>query len=701
TLVDQGSRGASQRKVRGLSVTSQKSAEILNNTNGETVATYIGEVPYYLDIRLEDIERVEVLLGPQGTLYGAGTLGGAVRYIPKKPSLDGVTAEINVKTFDVAHSSGVGFDGFGVVNIPLSSTIAIRGLFGYYNDPGFVDYNYLVRTPGVSNPQPNLNDPAAVAANLTSKKDVNDERTVVGRFGVYGQVADNIDATLTWFYQNTKTNGRQITARAALGAGNYVGGSRFLEPNDRENHLVTLELNWDFEWAKLTSATGYATFNERGQRDQTDLLLNFEYGYEAFPSFVAFTREISDERRINQELRLVTNFEGPLNGIIGGFYNHFKLDATSEEFVPGFPAFAGINRPDALEYFQLTTQKLSEKAAFGELTYKIFDWWQVTGGGRYYSYTDNSSTGFDLPLLSGDPTAINPNIQANRITESGFLYKVNTSVNITPEVLIYGTLSEGYRLGGVNPIPPCLTPLPPGQNTCALPNEQLIKPDKTSNKEVGIKGSLFDNRMTFSTAFFYINWTDIQTQSRTVNGGLPITVNGGRAVSKGVEASTSAKLTEELGASVTYSYTDAYLTTLAPGVVGNGVDGLPGDRVAGSPKHQFSLTLDYTRDIGNGYEFGANYGLTYQSNVLSKVGLRDSGEALPGYDLHSASISLSKDAWKVSLYADNIFDQFYVNSVTRDRTFIRDVNGFRLRNFREDIGRPRVIGVSASYKFGS
>ena len=244
--------------------------------------------------------------------------------------------------------------------------------------------------------------------------------------------------------------------------------------------------------------------------------------------------------------------------------------------------------PTKLEYFQLTDEKLTEKAAFGEVGYKIFDWWQVTAGGRYYSYKNTSAVGFDLPLLSGDPTAINPNVQSNQISEDGFLYKVNTSVNVTPEILIYGTLSEGYRIGGVNAVPPCLSPLPPGQNVCALPNEQLIKPDKTSNKEVGVKGSAFDGRMTFSTAFFYINWKDIQTQGRTTNGGVPITTNGGKAVSKGVEASAQVKVTEELIAATTYSYTDAHLTTLAPGLV-DGVDALPGDRVAGSAQASVQL----------------------------------------------------------------------------------------------------------------
>jgi iron complex outermembrane recepter protein len=701
TLVSQGPRDGNQLIVRGLSVATLAGSEGIANTNGETVGTYIGEVPYYLDLRLADIERVEVLMGPQGTLYGAGTLGGAVRYIPKKPDLNAVTAEVGAKTFSLAHSSGVGFDGYAIVNVPIvQEKLAVRALAGYFLDPGFIDYNFLVRTPGVSNPQPDFTNPADVAANLTGKKDANDEKTFSSRIAVLGQVSDNIDATLSWFYQDSKIGGRQVTHRASFAAaGPYESASRYLEPNRRQNSLITLEINWDFDWAKLTSATGYADYNERGQRDQTDLLLNFEYGYELFPAFAAFTREIADEDRINQELRLVSNHEGPFNWILGGFFNHFKNDATSEEFVPGYPQFAGINRPDNLEYFQLTDQKLNEKAVFGEMSYKIFDWWQITGGGRYYGYKDTSTTGFDLPLFSGDPVGINPTLQTNSIKDSGFLYKVNTSFNFTPDILLYGTLSEGYRLGGVNAVPPCLNPLPPGQNVCALPNEILIKPDETLNKEVGVKGSLLDGRTTFALSLFHINWTDIQTQGRTANGSIPITVNGGKAVSKGVEFSNQFRLTEELTTSLTYSYTDAYLTTNAPGLV-NGVDAFAGDRVAGSPKHQFSFVLDYVRDIGNGYEFDASYAVTYQSNVFTRVGLRNGGEALPGYDLHSLSFGLSKDAWKVSLYADNLFDQYAVSAVRTERSFIRSVSGVPLRSFHEDIIRPRVIGLEIKYAFG-
>jgi iron complex outermembrane receptor protein len=701
TLVDQGSRGSSQLIVRGLSVQTSGGSEGLGNNNGETVATYIGDVPFYVDIRLADIERVEVLMGPQGTLYGAGTLGGAIRYIPKRPDTTAASVEVSAKAFDLAHGSGIGFDGYVVGNIPLvTDKLAVRAMAGYYRDPGFIDYGYLVQTPGVSNPEPDFTDPADVAANLTSKKDANDEKTFSGRVGLFFQATENINANLTYFYQDTQSGGRQVTNRASFGSGPYESAGRVLEPNRRQNNLVTLEANWDLNWATVTSATAYGDYDERGQRDQTDLLLNFEYGYEQFPAFVAFTREIVDEDRVSQELRVVSSDEGPFTWIVGGFYNYYNLHSTSEEFVPGFPDFIGADRADALEYFEGADQEREEKAGFGELAYQITNWWKVTVGGRYYSYSDTTTSAFDLPLASGAPTGINPTSQTNSVKDNGFLYKVNTSFNVTPDILLYGTVSEGYRLGGVNGVPPCLDPLPPGQNVCALPNEVLIKPDQTFNKEVGIKGGVLDNRMRLSLALFHINWKDIQTQGRTVNGQATITVNGGKAVSKGVEASLQAALTDNLTASLTYSYTDAYLTTDAPGLV-NGVDAFAGDRVAGSPKHQFSGTLDYFRDLGNGYAFGANYSASYQSNVYTRVGLRNGGEALPGYDLHSMAISLAKDAWKISLYAENMFDQYYITSVRTERSFIRSVNGFRLRSFHEDVGRPRVVGLELKYRLGA
>ena len=161
TVIDQGGRGANRMTVRGLNITSLNGSEFLENNSGNTVATYMGDIPLYVDMKMIDIERVEVLIGPQGTLYGEGTLGGAVRYIPKAPDNDEFALEVHGGVADLAQSDGVGYETDLVVNVPLiDERLAFRGVFSYLDDPGFIDYPYLVREPGVSNPQPDFNDPA-------------------------------------------------------------------------------------------------------------------------------------------------------------------------------------------------------------------------------------------------------------------------------------------------------------------------------------------------------------------------------------------------------------------------------------------------------------------------------------------------------------------------------------------------------------
>jgi iron complex outermembrane recepter protein len=415
-----------------------------------------------------------------------------------------------------------------------------------------------------------------------------------------------------------------------------------VEPNDRENNLLSAEITWDFGFATLTSATGYSEYDELGQRDQSDLLINFEYGYESFPAFAAFTREQVEERRINQELRLVSSNDGPFGWIVGGFYNDFESDATSEEFTPGIPEFFGIDRPDNLEYIQRTLQNLEEKAVFGEVGYELTDAWQVTVGGRYYDYSVDDSVGFDLPLLSGELTAITLDLGQNVVSDNGFLYKVNTSYQVNDDVLLYGTVSEGYRIGGVNAVPACQTPLLPGQNVCALPDEELIKPDTTLNKEIGIKSTFDDGRVVLNASLYHINWDDIQVQSDTENGGVPITVNGGKAVSKGFEVSGRAIINDNFAVSGTWAYVDAKLTQDAPGLV-DGEDAFDGDRLAGTPKHSASASLDYYQTIGNDFELNFNYGMTYISSVYTKTGLRNNGHELAGFAVHNASLTLAKD----------------------------------------------------------
>lgn len=703
-LLNQGARAASLVVIRGLNTSSIAASEGNGNANGGVMATYIGDVPLYVDLKLLDLDRVEVLLGPQGTLYGAGTLGGALRYIPNRPDFEKSTFELDTSGSVRAHSDNLGRSLTLVANQPVSETMAIRASAGYFYDPGFIDYNHLVREAGVSDPEPVLTDPADVAANLRRKKDADDEDTTTARVALGVQLTPALRGDLTYHYQMQDAGGRTVNHVGSYDTGPYESAHRFVEPNERENQLASLELNADLGFATLTSATGYSRYDEVGQRDQTDLLLNFEYGYEDFPSFAAFTRETSDEKSINQELRLVSPDEGPLNWIAGVFYNRFDLDATSSEFVPGFPA---SSRPDDLEYYQASYQTFTEKALFGELGYQFTGQWQGNVGLRWFDFEDDQKVGFDLPLISGTPPdQINPVFDENDVSDDDVIFKVNTSYKFGEDLLGYATISEGYRSGGVNAVPPCPDPLPGGPNVCALPNEQLIKPDKTLNHEIGVRSAWLDNRLVLNAALFYIDWSDVQVAGVTVNGAIPITVNGAEARSQGLELTAKARLLDQFKVTTNYSYTDAELTKDSPGIV-EGQDAFKGDRLPASPKHQVNVSFMYDELLPNGWNLTADYGIFAISNVYSRLGLRAGGEQLGGFAVHSASVGVGTGPWKVRLFANNLFDRYAETGMRAGLNDIRDIptddpapdDIFRLRRYYKDVLEPLTIGVRFSYDF--
>ena len=209
----------------------------------------------------------------------------------------------------------------------------------------------------------------------------------------------------------------------------------------------------------------------------------FEYGYEFFPTFSAFTREIGDEDTFTQEIRLVSTGDGPFNWIVGYYYNDVTSFFTSEEFTPGFDQFAvdefgGVQlRPDDLEYFSIDDTFLEESAFFGEVNWEFNDRLQATFGARAYDYKTDVTSGFDLPLLRtvffGDPPdSIAPELATNDTGDDGALFKFNLAYHVNDDVMTYFTWSEGYRIGGVNSVPPCTeTDLadPDQQSLCALP----------------------------------------------------------------------------------------------------------------------------------------------------------------------------------------------------------------------------------------
>ncbi len=719
SLTDQGPRGADILTVRGLNASSIQASEFLDNTGGDTVGVYVGEIPLYIDLKIIDMERVEVLIGPQGTLYGAGTLAGAVRYIPNRPDLSESSLDVHAKAYDLAESDDIGWGGDFTLNVPLiSDKLGFRGTLGYVEESGYTDYPFLVREPGVSNPEPDFSNPADVAANLRLEEDADKEETLSARASLLWDISDDASATLSYHFQNQDVGGRSINHQGAFGTGEYESGHRYLEPSERQNQLVSLEVTAGFDMGvfgpvKLTSATGFSRYDEEGQRDQTDLLLNFEYGYEDFPAFAAFTREESEEEGIVQELRLVSDGDAPVSWIIGAFYRDQDLDAISQEFTPGIDEFFGIAPPPLptgdLEYQQLTKEQIEEKAVFGEVGYRITEAWQVTGGLRWFTYDDDVQLAVDLPLIG----VVNSPFETASTDDDGVTWKINTSLdveNLLPGMdtgNIYATISTGYRLGGVNVFQPCATvPPPPGQNVCLTPDELAFDFDETVNYEIGAKTNWLDDSMMVNLALFYVEWDDVQVDSTSFFGDVPITVNAAEAVSTGVELQTRWQINDNWAVFGSYSYTKAELSEDSPNIVGirsapPNADAFDGDRLPGTPEHSGSLNFNYSTSVFNGLSLEANYGLTSISDVYTKIGMRGSGEALGGFTVHNASISLSNDVWTATLYSDNLTNKFARTGVRADTDFIDSLGApnFTLRRYYHNTLRPRTIGIDFRYNF--
>lgn len=715
-LVDQGGRDGNRIVVRGLNADPLGSSEGVGNGTGGMVATYLGEVPIVIDLKLNDLERVEFLLGPQGTLYGAGTMAGAIRYIPKRPSFAAPELILRGDAYQYGEADSLSSDIGLTFNMPFGDTFAVRGSVDYLDDSGFIDYRYVLNEIGVSNP--NVFD----GTQTHRVADANTEKTVSGRLALRWQPYEAFDANLTWYFQQQEVGARQISSRRVTTlptpVGEYESALRVLEPNNRDNNLIALEISADLGFATLTSASSYSMYEEHGQRDQTDLLIGLDYGYEGFPNFASFTREDSEEESFNQEIRLVSSSDGPLSWIVGGFYNRFESYGASKEFTPGLPAYWGIPRPDELEYYSVDKTKLTEMAVFGEVSYRFTDAWQVTLGARRYQYELNTASAVDLPMYNTSigyygPNDIELNFEAGGQSDDGWLFKFNTSYDLSDDVLIYATISEGYRVGNSNGVGPCTSP---PSFPCGLPHEMQFYPDKTLNYEMGIHSQWLDRRLTLNGAVFFVEWKDPQVAAATENGLLPITKNGEAAESIGFETDFVWKVSDRLRIRGNYSYSHAELTEttlnliplIHPPQIQSTVtyeNGEPGDRLPGAPEHEGSLFVDYSWPLANDMTLDFAYGFSAISDVETRMGGKGGGITLSGFSIHDASVTLKADSWETSLYIRNLFDE-YAESGARSNPLYNQVrtddNGDPVyaRSFYTSVLPPRAIGVRFVKRFG-
>ncbi|MEZ6029553.1 MAG: TonB-dependent receptor [Hyphomonadaceae bacterium] len=730
-IVDRGGRQGNPIIVRGLNADPIGPGDG-NNDGGGTVATYLGEIPLFVDLKLNDMQRVEVLLGPQGTLYGAGTLGGAIRYIPNRPSFTEDSFSVRAEAYQYSEADSLSTDAGFTFNKTVTDNFAIRGSLDMLNDSGFVDQPFLVRQAGVSEPDPDFNDPAAVAANLRRVDDVDTEEVLSGRIAARWMPFDWLDGTLTYYYQDSDIGGRRISSdRGVIPVGRYVNTKRFLEPNEIKNELLALEVTADLGFAELTSATGFSKYKDLGQRDQTDLLITLEYSYEAFPTFAAYTREEGEEERFNEEIRLVSTMEGPLSWIVGAFYNELDTASYSAEYTPGYSAFVntpGFGHPDDLEYYEQGRSNLVEQAIYGEIGYDLTDSLTLTVGARAYKYELKEFSAVDFPLF--DAAFVEPGLGAIGDQpfdptlgqkDDGVLGKVNLAWEVNPDLLVYGTVSQGYRIGNSNGLGPCpaydpmatqgACALAPGQQygpnpgDIAIRDERQYLADKTNNYEIGAKSTWLGGDLIVNTALYFIEWVDPQVASATVNASIPITVNADGAESKGFEISGNWQVTDAFSVRGSYSFTRSELTAPVPDLVRTITppgfatafeNGQSGDRLPGSPENQFSMFATYEQPFMDG-ELLWNFGYAWQDDVLSRAGGRGSSLTLDAYGIANASVVYDAGDWKAALFANNLFDEFAETGVTGTSLFNQTINGANVRSYYTNVAPPRAIGVRFSW----
>lgn len=421
---------------------------------------------------------------------------------------------------------------------------------------------------------------------------------------------------------------------------------------------------------------------------------------------------------------MVSTGDGPLSWIVGAFYREYEGESLSLEFTPGFDQFAVDNfggfglRPDSLEYYFSTDQEITEFGVFGEIGFEITEDWQITLGVRYFEYEDELLTGLALPLFDtvfdgAAPDALFITEQNPETKDDDVIFKFNTSYHIDDDMMAYLTVSEGFRLGGVNPVPPCPEDLNPAeQNVCALPDELLYTSDKTLNYEIGLRSEPGESGI-LNASIYYIDWEDTQINTVTSNGAQPITSNVGSAESYGLELSGQFNITPNLQILGSYAWNTAELSE----DVGDVLDGDPslsdptqitpedpsdvfdGDRLPGSPEHTVYLGARYGFDLNDGSTVDLDWSMTAISDVLTKIGERADGENLRGFATHNVSANWEKDNLTVQLYATNVFDKYAVTGVRSDLRRTGQFNDVTLRRYYQNVIRPRQVGISLNYRF--
>lgn len=739
---DLGSRSGVSNSIimRGINVGDPGQGSVTRNLTVAAVSTYLNETPLFTNFRMVDMERVEVLRGPQGTLYGSGAMGGTLRFITRKPELTGSSAELTAGLAQNEESSDLNYEAQGIFNIPLSDTVAVRAAVSYEERGGVVDATNLLVFGADGAPQKvDPTNPDSVAVTRT-EKDVDTGEVFFGRLSLLWQPSDSTQVNINYLHQDEEwghSTTTYIGDDQTLGGGvdAWEDSARFLEAVDRTVDLGSVDIQHDFGFATFTSASSFSVDESSPNRDTSDFYETISAYYFGYPRLNALDDSSVKSEVFAQEFRLVSTSDGPFDWVVGAYYQQEDVKQNNINNLRGFGEWAddpesagsqavayyysayglttvgdfvefglGGTRPstnDDLAYSSSYESEFTDLAVFGEFTWHATDVWQITVGGRFFRQELDASLRQTLPYCGTgcSQDGVDPNGVTDASSDSDFndqIFKFNTSYNFTDDQMVYLTVSEGFRRGGANALPQLGPFFDPG-----FPLD--YEPDTLLNTELGLKGVLMDNRLSYTAAVYQITWEDIQLETFNAAGFKGV-VNGDEAQSTGLELEATFAASQYLTVTAGYSYVNAEITEDSLIADRSGA-GLPndmlydGDALPYVPDHQASIALDYSRALASGMlldlHLDGNYRADFNSQVNDEL-FFDNYVEFEGYSQWNTSLSLSKDAWRATLWARNLTNEEGLSSAIVRNAKVAPAAEFGRRGF---VSRPRTVGLRFTYFF--
>jgi iron complex outermembrane recepter protein len=620
TFTDRGP-GQTQLAIRGIS-----GGVDLDVGPESTVGVYIDEVPIsegmaQPDLRIVDIERVELLRGPQGTLYGSGSMGGTLRIITPKPDLETFSGTARTTVSDT-QGGGINFGADATVNLPLSSDRAALRLSGYYrNESGFID------------------DIG------THQNNENSEHTSGGRAQIRLKLAEEWVADASVIAQRSRY--ASLNGYDPL-VGDLKINLTFREPYDDDLTIGNVTLAHTGSWFDFVSSTSYVDRERTYVRDASAFL-----GTASYADYAYGTRVWTQEFRISSP-----DVTSKLHWVAGVYYSRTRQTFDESILIPGLGPSPGY--PDDVIFAAIAQTTIKQSAIFANAAYEFAPNWTFEAGLRVAH-----------PSLSTDRTNYNPDPDVSNANRSStqVLPKANLSYKLTPSSTLYAQVAKGYRIGGGNiPVPPN----PPLQDA-----PTTFGSDTLWNYELGAKSEFLEGRGLISGAVFYIDWKGVPVQVNRADG-YSWFANAGNATSKGAELQASFLPLQNLKLEMTTTYLDATLNQVAAGVAATPGDRLPAvARWSGSSSAE--LTLPWSSDVSQFFRVAEQY-VGGSRTDFGAVGL-----PMGNYWLTNFRTGVNINTWDAELFVNNLTNRravLYVNQFGGDPRY--EINrprtvGFNLR----------------------